>query len=164
MFQNLKKSSAKNKRHAFGFLFLAAEILLLFSCGLSKTFQPEFTVSTPVYKSSLEDSTCKTGGVYFDFYNKAESEVVFMEIRMNVYDKKSGLMAFIGTGTIVSSYSVSVSPGETKSLCVSLDPYITVRAEEGYYIDQFYISRIKYSDGRVWSDNLGVYATSGRGQ
>ena len=83
---------------------------------------------------------------------------------MNVYDKKSGLMAFIGTGTIASSYSVSVSPGETKSLCVSLDPYITVRAEEGYYIDQFYISRIKYSDGRVWSDNLGVYATSGRGQ
>lgn len=161
MLQNLKNSFLKTDHVNFVFILF---LFLIISCSLPQDKLPLFTISEPVYKSSLEDSSCKTGGVYFDFYNKAQSEVVFMEIRMNVYDKKSGQMAFIGTGTIISSYDVSVSPGETKSLCVSLDPYITVRAEEGYYIDQFYISRIKYSDGRVWSDNLGVYAASGRGQ
>ena len=164
MLRNLKKSSEKNKRFRIKFLFLAAGVFQFVSCGLPGTFQPEFTVSSPVYKSSLEDSSCKTGGVYFDFYNKSEREVVFMKIRMNVYDKKTGLMAFIGTGTIESSCSVSVAPGETKTLCVSLDPYITVKAEEGYFIDQFYISCIRYSDGSVWKDILGVYAVSGRGQ
>lgn len=155
MFRNLKKSLQKTE---------LAVLFLFVSCGLSQTLQPEFTITTPVYKNSKEDPTCKTGGVYFDFYNRASSKVVFIEIRMNVYDKKTGQMAFIGTGTIVSEYSITVSPGQTKTLCVSLDPYITVSSDEGYYIDQFYISRIKYSDGHEWKDTLGVHAVSSKGQ
>ena len=164
MLMGLKKSLQKIEKSAFHYFVIAAVFILFVSCSHTQTLRPEFTVSTPVYKSSQEDSSCKTGGVYFDFYNRSKSKVCFMEIRMNVYDKKTGLMAFIGTGTIVSAYSVSIAAGETKKLCVSLDPYITVRNEEGYYIDQFYISRIKYADGHEWKDSLGVYTVSGRGQ
>lgn len=144
---------------------LLLSLLFFFSaCSMNQLLQPEFTITSPVYKSHEEDSSCVSGGVYFNFYNKSGSAVVFMEIKMNVFDKRTGKMAFIGTGTIKSEYNIRIASGETKKLCVSLDPYITVRTEEGYYIDQFYISRVIYSDGHEWNDILGVHAVSGGGQ
>lgn len=155
MQKNLKNSFWKTEHvNAVLILFL----LLIISCSLPQDKLPLFTISEPVYKSSAEDSTCKTGGVYFDFYNKADSTVTFMEIRMNIFDPVSGKMAFTGTGTIVTRQAVSIAAGEIKHLCINLDSYITVSKESGYYIDQFYISRLEYSDGQVWKDYLGVYA------
>lgn len=120
--------------------------------------KPEFAVSVPEYRSGSEDSS---GGVYFDFYNRSGCAVTFIETRMNVYDKKTGKNAFTGQGTIKSGCDIKIKAGEKKELCVCLDEYITVQSEEGYLIDQFYISRIDYEDGRVWKDEWGLYACGG---
>lgn len=150
------------QKHSRGILVFAFLFPLVFSGCMANTVditKPLFAVSTPVYKTSEEDSRCKIGGVYFDFYNKADCSVVFIETRMNVYDRKTGNPAFTGSTTIVTPGSVKIRSGEKKQLCVCLDDYITVVSKNGYIIDQFYVSRIFYEDGRIWKDEFGLYAT-----
>lgn len=156
MKKNLKKLSVSN------FLCLLLFSILGCSGNTIDLREPEFAVSTPVYKNSIEDNRCLLGGVYFDLYNKSETDIVFIEIRMNVFDKETGKNAFMGYGTIISENEVNIRAGEIRNMCVSLDQYITVSSEAGYNIDQFYISRLEYSDGRVWKDELGVYAVGSR--
>ena len=124
--------------------------------------KPLFSITQPEYRSSKEDARCKTGGVYFDFYNKADSSVIYIEARMNVYDRETGGNALTGLGTVIADISDRIKKGEKKEICIPLDEYITVSKESGYYIDQFYISWIEYEDGKYWNDELGLYAVKGR--
>ena len=137
-------------------------ILIISSCAKNTVdiTRPMFAVSAPAYKDSKTDSRCVIGGVYFDFYNRADCSVIYLETRMNVYDRGTQKNAFAGYGTLENGSSLVIKSGEKKQLCVSLDDYITAVSKEGYCIDQFYISRIEYEDGRVWIDNFGLYALS----
>lgn len=147
-------------------LFIIFPLLLFMVSGCSDNAsditKPPFSVTQPEYKDSSKDSRCVLGGVYFNFYNRGECSVAYIETRMNVYDRKTRKTAFTGYGTIESGSSVKIRKNETRQLCVSLDQYITVKALEGYYIDQFYISRIEFEDGTVWEDNFGLYAVSSK--
>ena len=140
-------------------------ILLIFSGCNQNTIDitsPLFSVTQPQYKSASEDSRCVIGGVYFDFYNKADCRVVYLETRMNVYDKSTGKSAFAGYGTITSADEVQIKKGEIRQMCVPLDQYITVVPQAGYYIDQFYVNLIEYEDGKIWKDECGLYACGSR--
>ena len=139
-------------------------VLLLCSCNVNQIdiVRPLFSVSAPEYRSGAEDTNCALGGIYFDFYNKANCDIVFIEIRFNVFDKKTLNIAFPGYGTLTCETFIKLKSGEKKQMCIPLDDYITVLSQEGYVIDQFYISRIEYSDGRFWKDDFGLYATSSR--
>ena len=150
----------QNKSLVFIIIVLFLSVL---SCSQNSSdiTNPPFAVTQPEYRSSKEDDRCVLGGVYFDFYNKAESSVIRLETRMNVYDRKTGKAAFLGCGTIESGNEVLIKSREQRKLCVPLDEYITVISEEGYIIDQFYISRIEYEDGSIWEDEFGVYARGG---
>lgn len=147
------------KNKTFVLIFLSF-VFLLFSCSENTVdiTQPLFAVTLPEYRSASQDDRCKLGGVYFDLYNKADCSIVYMETRMNVFDRKSGKAAFTGYGTIISESREVIAGGEVRNMCIPLDDYITVVSEEGYIIDQFYVSRIEYEDGREWKDELGLYA------
>ena len=153
MKQSLKKSLIKISTVSFVIFFFA-------SCSGERRslLEPEFTVSTPVYKSAEEDDRCMTGGVYFDFYNRSETDVVFLEVRMNVYESDTGKAAFLQGAQITSESEVYVKAGEKRNMCISLDSYITVAPKAPYVIDQFYVRRIVYSDGSEWRDDAGLYA------
>ena len=142
----------------FSFLFLSCSNEQIDICN------PLFAISVPEFKDSSSDNRCKLGGVYFDFYNKAECSVAYLEVRMNVYDGNTGKIAFTGQGTLIEDQIIWIKSGEKKNVCIPLDKYITVIPKEGYFIDQFYVSWIEYEDGRYWSDEYGVYAVSGKGQ
>ena len=155
---SLKKSSVKISIVSF---------LLLIAAGCTQEsrnlLEPEFTVSAPVYKSAAEDDRCMTGGVYFDFYNRAETDVVALEVRMNVYEADTGKSAFLQGAQITSESEVYIGTGERRNMCISLDSYITSAPKAPYVIDQFYVRRIEYADGSVWRDDAGLYASgSGR--
>lgn len=151
----------KNKNLSVIFLSL-----LFFIAGCSENTvditKPLFAVTTPQYRSASEDNRCKLGGVYFDLYNKADCSIVYIQTRMNVFDRKSGKSAFTGYGTIETESEVTIKKGQTRQMCIPLDQYITVEAEEGYVIDQFYVNYIEYEDGRIWKDAFGLYATGGK--
>ena len=88
--------------------------------------------------------------------------MIYIEARMNVYDRETGGNALTGLGTVIADISDRIKKGEKKEICIPLDEYITVSKESGYYIDQFYISWIEYEDGKYWNDELGLYAVKGR--
>ena len=143
-------------------IFFPVFIALTISCNNGNTLdltKPLYSVTKPVYKSTREDSACHIGGVYFELYNKAASDIVKIETRMNVYDKKERKL--LCGKTIITKSSISIPSSSSQKLCISLDEYITGFGDEGFYIDQFYVSLIEYSDGRVWKDDLGIYAVSG---
>lgn len=139
-------------------------VFLLSNCSENTVdiTNPLFAVTSPEYRPASQDNRCKLGGVYFDLYNKADCSIVYMETRMNVFDRKSGKSAFTGYGTIETASEVIIKKRETKQMCVPLDDYITIEAEEGYLIDQFYINYIEYEDGRIWKDDFGLYAAGGK--
>ena len=150
----------KNLKKLLIFSLLSFLSVLLVCCEYLANQKPEFCIANPVYKSGEIDGICKLGGVFFDFYNKSAYSVQFLEIRMNIYDKNTGKEAFIGTGTIVSEMECNIESGEKRKLCIPLDQYMVVCPLKDCIIDQFYISKIKFSDGREWHDILGLYSTS----
>lgn len=159
----MKEKTALPYRKLF-LLSLLVITVLLTACSKDAVDlrNPLFSITQPEYRSSEDDDRSKTGGVYFDFYNRADCSVIYIEVRMNVYDKETGGNALTGLGTVTADVSVRIKKGEKKEICIPLDEYITVVKESGYYIDQFYISWIEYEDGKYWNDELGLYAVKGR--
>lgn len=151
----------KKLKQKYFFLLIILQSLMLFGCTLlNENTYPKFTVSKPVYKNAESDPTCEIGGVYFNFYNKSKNNIESMEIRMRVFDRTTRQMAFPGIGTIISILECDIQSKEHKKFCISLDSYITIFSNSDYLIDEFYISKIRYSDGSVWEDKYGIYAVS----
>ena len=121
---------------------------------------PPYAITTPVYKIAGPDDVCTIGGVFFDFYNKSEKEVVFLETCMNVFDRQTGELAFPGSGSLSSKASCKIEKAGKKNLCISLDEYLFQLEANSFCVDNFFISRIEYSDGSSWQDKLGAYAKS----
>lgn len=143
-------------------LFCVFVMMLFAGCQVNpvENNSSVFSFSEPVYKSNEEDSHCAIGGVYFDFYNKADCKVIYIEVKMNVYDKKTRKPAFTGYGTITCGNEIIIKSEEKRQICIPLDDYISVVSKSGYLIDQFYVSRVELEDGRVFCDLFGLNAVS----
>ena len=146
-------------------------LLLLFEIAIAVLFSgcpaqlknagtPPYAITKPVYRIAGPDDICTLGGVFFDFYNKSEKEVVFIETCMNVFDSKSGELAFSGAAGLTSGSECSVLKTQKKNLCIPLDEYLWQIETPSLCADNFFISKIKYADGTIWQDKLGVYANS----
>ena len=121
---------------------------------------PPYAISKPVYRNAGPDDTCTIGGVFFDFYNKSEKEIVFIETCMNVYNSKSGELAFSGAGGLTSGAECIVQKLQKKNLCIPLDEYLWQIENTSLCTDNFFIKKIIYADGTIWQDKLGVYSNS----
>ena len=139
-----------------------AAAVLLSSCisQLWNEGTPPYAITKPVYRIAGPDDVCTLGGVFFDFYNKSEKEVVFIETCMNVFDSQTGNLAFPGAGELRSGAACSIEKTQKKNLCIPLDEYLWQIETSSLCTDNFFISKIKYADGSIWQDNLGIYANS----
>lgn len=149
----------------FKALLLLCEIaaaVLLSSCLLQlwDVGTPPYAITKPVYRIAGPDDVCTLGGVFFDFYNKSEKEVVFIETCMNVFDSQTGELAFAGAGGLTSISSCLIEQKQNRNLCISLDEYVYKLETDSLCIDNFFISKIEYNDGTSWQDKIGVYAKS----
>ena len=144
---------------AIKLLFFSLGIgLCVFSCNLESILNnasPDFSVKNVMYKEASEELKLPEG-VYFNFCNNSRKRLMFLEARLTVYDKKSGKLAFSGTGSITCSYDGYIESMETRELCVPLDSFTPISPDIEYYIDSFFISRVIYADGTEWMDLPGV--------
>ena len=145
-------------------LELAVTALLVSGCPaqLWNDGTPPYAVTAPVYRLAGPDDICTFGGVFFDFYNKSEKEVIFIKICMNVFDSQSGSLAFDGAAQLSCGAQCKLQKSQKSNFCVSLDQYMCELAGQTPSIDNFYICRIEYADGTSWTDALGVYADTYR--
>ena len=149
------------KRLLLVFEILVA-VLLSAGCpgGLLSTGTPPYSITTPACRMAGPDDQCSVGGVFFDFLNKSEKEVIFIETCMNIFNLQSGQLAFAGAGGLSCRSSCSIPVKQTKKLCIPLDEYLWQMDFSQLCIDNFFIRRIEYADGTSWQDNFGVYAIS----
>ena len=144
-------------------ILLAAMLVSACPSQLCKSTPPPYALSSPVYRPAQAQDACLVGGIFFDFYNKSEKEVVFIQASMNVFNKNTGELAFAGAAGLSAGSECSIQYCQTKSLCIPLDDYIWQLGDSSSFcVDNFFIRRIEYADGSVWQDNLGVYAYSYR--
>ncbi len=130
--------------------FLALVFLTVIPAGCKNfTDLPEFSIRGPV---------CKGCQMSFDFYNNAGVEIKNIQVRMNVYDKKTDSPAEKIAVTVECAFDCSIMPLESGQFYASLEEYFEgVRTME-LGIDDFYVSRVLYSNGRVWKDLFGFYS------
>ena len=103
----------------FKALLLLCEIaaaVLLSSCLLQlwDVGTPPYAITKPVDRIAGPDDVCTLGGVFFDFYNKSEKEVIFIETCMNVFDTQTGELAFSGAGQLTSISSCKIEKTQKK--------------------------------------------------
>ena len=139
---------------------VSAAVILFLSFCITGCGRNTMDLRKPMY--TITEPECREGNVYFDFYNRAKSAVTVMEMRMNIYDKKDGKPVSQAQGTIVSESRIKIAAGEKRNICIPLNNYLAVAKGQGFIIDQFYISRINYENGKVWKDEFGIYAVSGK--
>ena len=154
----------------FKLLLLLFEIAIavLFSSCLTQLWDvwnvgvPPYAITKPVYRIAGPDDVCTIGGVFFDFYNKTDKEVIFIETCMNVFDKQTCKLAFSKAGGLRSGSSCSITSSQKKNLCIPLDEYLYQIGSTSLCVDNFFISKIEYNDGSIWQDKLGIYAETCR--
>ena len=151
----------------FKWLLLLSEIAIAFLlAGCPSQLQgggaPPYAITKPVYRIAGPDDVCSLGGIFFDFYNKTEKEVVFIETCMNVFDKSTGELAFAGAAGLSCGASCSIEKKARKNLCIPLDDYLYQTDDLLLCPDNFFVKKIKYADGSIWQDWQGLYAYSSR--
>ena len=149
----------------FKYLLLLFEIATaVFLAGCHMQFwdisSPPYAITKPIYKFAGPDDVCTLGGVFFDFYNKSEKEIVFIQACMNVFDKKTSEPAFEGSVGFLSGAPCILKSREKKNLCIPLDDYLCQMENQSFVVDNFFITRIEYADGTFWQDTIGVYSSS----
>ena len=152
---------SKQLKRLFLLLEISAAAALVTGCPsqLWEAESPPYAITTPVYRIAGPDDLCTLGGVFLDFYNKSEKEVVFIETCMNVFNRKTGELAFEGAGGMLSESICLLQSHERKSLCIPLDEFIWQLDSPSFIVDNFFITRIEYSDGTTWQDKVGVYTS-----
>ena len=140
-----------------------AAAVLLSSCisQLWDVGTPPYAITKPVYRIAGPDDVCTLGGVFFDFYNKSEKEVVYIKTCMNVFDMSTTTEpALFHSKRFSSEASCVLKPNETKNLCIPLDDYLWKFETPALCVDNFCITVIEYADGSIWHDYTGVYSNS----
>ncbi|MBO4532673.1 MAG: hypothetical protein J5726_03140 [Treponema sp.] len=131
-------------------LVFAVTFASVFAGCKNVTFElPKFSVTAPV---------CRGQEVVFDFYNSATVEIQKIQIKMNVFDKKTGGPAFKNIVAVECSFDCSILPSQSQQFYASLAEYLQDTQAVEFLIDNFYISRVSYSDGKEWKDDFGLYS------
>ena len=140
------------------FLFTTVIAVMIFAgCSISSTTAPRFTISELCIRKGFNEDACVLGGIYFDFFNKSQKQIVSMDLNVRIFDGSTGEPAFSGVTIISSSFEGLIESLEKKEMCISLDDYITFDFDGNLIIDAFIISKIVYADGEIWRDYFGMY-------
>ena len=99
-------------------------------------------------------------GVHFTITNKSQKTMNSLSVSCMVYADMDGNNPFIGNNNVHADFPESIAPGQTKTLILNLDPYITVIPTEPFIIDFFFVKTINFSDGSVYTDYNGTHAVS----
>ena len=144
-----------------GFTIAIVTALAVFFCGCDALDPepPPYVVSKPVCCIEANEGYYRFAGIEFDFLNTSPKNVCRFTVACMVYDADTNEDPFIGSNTVQFTYEGDIPKNESRSLSISLDPYIYVAPEKPFLIDFFHVTRIEYVDGSSWEDETGIYYT-----
>ncbi len=132
-------------------------IMLVSMLGCMHTNGVPYVISEPECKVGKIEDEHDFAGVHFNFYNNSEKRVHTFNFSFIVFDDSGEHSPLIGSNVISARYMQVIDSKETHAIVFNLDPYIHQVPLEPFIIDFFYISKIEYDDGSVWSDPYGSW-------
>lgn len=123
--------------------------------------QVPYAITEPECRIGKIQELQEFAGIYVTFYNNSEKSVKDITFSCLVFDSNGDESPFVGSNVISSRSSGIIKPKSTQEINISLDKYITQIPLEPYIIDFFYIKKIEYEDGSVWTDPYGSWMQGG---
>ena len=118
---------------------------------------PPFVITKPVMEINERANYYHYAGIAFKFLNNAETQVDRITVSFMLFDAKTQGSPFIGNNRFEIAKWDMIFPGENREVFISLDRYIYTAPAEPYLIDFFFVSEIRYANGRIWEDKQGKY-------
>lgn len=132
---------------------------VLISCESEQTSSPPYVIGSLHCNLGERKNYYLIAGIEFDFWNISQKDVTEIETSGIVFDRDTETNPFVGTNIISSVFSGQIPANTKHTLILPLDQYIYQVPLKPYIIDYFYIKKISYADGSIWTDYSGAYYT-----
>lgn len=130
-------------------LFNLFFVLIYCSCDFNSTYP--FVISKIEQKIGFQKGICNYASIYFDFYNATKENIQSIEFVFFIYSEDNALCK---NGLIKSKYENNIDPQEKIKLVLSLDNLILKEPSQNFIINNFFIKRIIYSNGKIWNNYI----------
>ncbi len=120
-----------------------------------------YAITEPECKIGKVQGVYEFAGVHFMFYNNSNKTVQNLKFICAVFDSSGEESPFVGSNIISATHKEPVLASDAREITLSLDQYIHQLPLEPYIIDFFYVTKIEYDDGSVWTDPYGAWMPGG---
>ena len=109
------------------------------------------------YRLSFDGEAFGEGetGFEFSFRNLSETDVLGFNVLLSVSNEEGQPVLMEGEEEFV--YEKDVGPGEEAAFFLDFEERLLFEAEGTCGVDYFYVSEIRYSDGKNWQDPFGRF-------
>ena len=122
--------------------------------------QIPYVITMPQCHVGSLDENYKISGIHFTMYNNSSKQIKNFSCKCMIFDTE-GNNPFIGSNCIISKFDEVISSNNERQVIINLDPYLNYVPDAPFVVDNFYISKIVYSDGSVWKDTFGTFLQGG---
>jgi hypothetical protein len=139
-------------------VFLSAVLgVLVLSCAPQS--DPPYVVTRPVCATGEHTGYYRFAGIEFTFFNTSGTAVSEITVSFALFDAQTKKNPLTGSNKFSLTLRGTVGPYEKKEMIIPLDDYLYLAPAQPFIIDLFYIAKIAYVDGSVWTDTYGIYHT-----
>lgn len=137
-------------------VFLPAVLLLAVSCRQSLDMPP-VVVSKASCVLTSQSGSFEHAGVTFRCRNTGDRQMVSLEVSFIVFSDASGGNPLYGSNVVTAEVAAVLQPGQTGTFEISLDDQLAYLPDRPFVIDYFYVRKVTFDDGTVWTDMYGLY-------
>jgi hypothetical protein len=138
-------------------LWLAVLCALFTSCAPQSA--PPYVITQPVCVAGERPGFYRYAGIELYISNTSDIAISELTVSFALFDAETGKNPFAGSNKFSLTLRGTVMPYDKKELIIPLDDYLYLAPRRPFIIDFFYIAKIEYADGSVWTDNHGIYHT-----
>jgi hypothetical protein len=146
----------KNKEYVSLLWFVVLDVLVM-SCA--RPSSPPYVVTRPVFVTGERSGYYHYAGIEFFLLNSSGTAISETTVSFALFDAQTGENPLAGSNKFSLTILEVIDPDEKKEIIIPLDDYIYIAPARPYTIDFFYISKIVYADGSLWTDTWGTYHT-----
>lgn len=146
----------KKTNKTFYSFIISLFCVLLFSCSLNYNEEPPYCVSkleVLLHEVASHDSSCL---MVFNLKNTSDHEIKTISLHFSVYNSQTQAPITFKTINKIKLNNF-ISSNEEVEYQINLEPFISMIPNVHCIVDYFHITEIVFSNGKRWTDPLGIY-------
>jgi hypothetical protein len=101
----------------------------------------------------------QVAGIEFFVLNVSDTAISEITVSFALFDAQTGKNPLTGSNKFSLTLRRVIAAHEKKEMIIPLDGYLYLAPPQPFVVDFFYIAKIVYVDGSVWTDPYGLYHT-----